>query len=392
LRTEHDLIHLLDDEPPTPSAVDIRGAITTGGRRRRMRRAGFAGATATALAVAVVVTVNGNLFAPDPAPTDVAGPDAMPTSCGLADLPPVRSKQVTAAVVTGADATGRYLVGRTEPVAEAVLWRDGQAQITDLPGTGRSAFTDVNSAGTVVGWRFAEDGEPEPVPFIIQQETVTPLPGVTHGFPFAVNNSGTVVGESGGSAVRWSSALDDATRLPVPSGTQRSSAVAVDQDGTVAGTVDGKAFVWRPDGTGVALPAPDIDGTPASITTVSDIRNGWVVGSAGITGRPPVASSVPDVLESVSVRWNLHTGEMRLIEESRLVASAVTADGWLVGAGAGATAPAMVAGETTLALPLPADSVPAVDSRYTVSDDGHTVTGLAVDASGTRVPVVWFCI
>ncbi|WP_433789297.1 hypothetical protein [Actinoplanes sp. CA-252034] len=394
MRTDHDLIQLLDDEPPVPSAVDVRGAIAAGRRRRTVHRAGWAGATATALAVAAVLTVNGDLVTPRPAPTEVAGPLRPPTSCTVHDLPGVRDSRMTGVNVTGADYSGHYFAGRTEPTATAVRWADGQGLITDLPGDGKSAFTDVNSSGMVVGWRYAKDDDAEPVPFTVVQGAVSPLPGVERGFPFAVNDSAVVVGQSGGFAVRWSSALDGAVRLPVPPGTQRSSAVAIDRDGTIAGTVigaaDWRAVVWLPDGSRRELESPDIDGTRASVATAIDIRNGWVVGSAATTAQTPTKDVVRDVVKSVTVRWSVETGEAEVIDEAAVQVSAVTADGWLVGADASGR-PVMVAGDTTVALPLPADSQAATDSRYTVSDDGRIVTGLIVDSSATRRPVVWRC-
>ncbi|MEU4163568.1 hypothetical protein [Actinoplanes sp. NPDC026670] len=385
MRTEHDLIQLLDDEPPTPSAVDVRGAIATGRRRRAIHRAGFAGATVTALAAAAVVTVNGDLFAPGPAPDQVAGPGRPPVSCAMQELTGVPSS-----VVRGSDPTGRHLAGRTEPVAGAVLWQDGRGTAVELPGAGPAAMTAVNRSGTAVGWRFAKDGQVEPVPFVYREETATPLPGVEHGSPHAINDAGTIVGESAGLPVRWSSATSDAVRLAVPPGTVEGVAIDVDEDGTIIGTVDWKGFVWRPDGTQAALPLPDLGGEKTTMSTVFGIRNGWVVGSVQVTERPPAGGASVVVLKSAPALWNVRTGETRVFESAKLEPTAVTAEGWLVGTEAG-RGPVLVAGDTTLDLPVPEGAMAAADSQFTVSDDGRTITGLIVDASATRRSVIWHC-
>jgi hypothetical protein len=385
MRTEHDLFQLLDDEPPTPSAVDIRGAITTGRRRRTIRRVGFAGATATALAVAAVVTISGNLFTPRPAPTDAADPGRPPTSCAVQDLTGEPSS-----IVTGSDPAGRYLVGRTDPVAEAVLWRDGRGSVVDLPGAGTAALTGVNRSGTAVGWRFAKDGQVEPVPFMYRDGTAKPLPGAGKGMPLAINDAGTIVGMAGGSAVRWSSATSEAVRLEVPSRTAQGSANDIDEDGTIVGDVDWKAFAWLPDGTRFALPLPDIDGEKTSASMVFSIRNGWAVGAAQITEHTPVGGTPVVALKSVGVRWNVHTGEMRLFDQAQFEPAAVSADGWLVGMANG-RGPVLVTDSTTVDLPLPSGATAAADAGFAISDDGRTVTGAIVDASAARRSVVWRC-
>jgi hypothetical protein len=385
MRTEHDLIRLLDDEPTTPSAVDIRGAITTGRRRRTMRRVGFAGATTTALAAVAVVTVSGNLFTPRPAPTDAADPGRPPTACTVHDPAGVPSS-----VVTGSDPRGRYLAGRTEPNAEAVLWRDGQGAVVNLPGTGSSALTGVNTSGTAVGWRFATDGQVEPVPFIYRDGTASPLPGVEYGMPHGINDAGTIVGESAGSAMRWSSATSDGVRLAVPSGTKQATAVGVDEDGTIVGNVDWKAFAWLPDGRQFALALPEIDGEKTSMSTVFGIRNGWVAGSASITENPPVGGGSVVALKTVAVRWNVHTGETRLFDPAQFEPAAVSAEGWLVGMKDGQH-PVLHTGATTVNLPLPDGAMAATAGRFTISDDGRTITGQIVDASAARRSVIWRC-
>ncbi|BEL03402.1 hypothetical protein Q0Z83_015930 [Actinoplanes sichuanensis] len=385
MRTEHDLIQLLDDEPPTPSAVDVRGAIATGRRRRAIRNAGFAGASVTALAVAGVVAVSSNLFVPGPAPDEFAGPVPVPTACTVQD-----PAGVAGSVVRGSDPTGRYLVGRTEPTAEAVLWRDGRGAVVDLPGAGRSALTGVNSSGTAVGWRFEADGRPEPVPFVVEDGKVSPLPGSGHGLPLAINDAGTIVGDSGGHPVRWSSATSEAVRLALPPGAVRGSAIDVDEDGTVVGDVDWKGFVWMPDGRRFALPLPEIGGEKASMSTIFGIRNGWVVGWAATTERPPSGSASVIARQTVSMRWNVHTGETKIFPATQLEPTAVSAEGWLVGMASG-RGPVLVAGTTTLDLPLPGGAMAAADAQFSISDDGRTITGLIVDASAARRSVIWHC-
>ncbi|MFC4066655.1 hypothetical protein [Actinoplanes subglobosus] len=392
MRTDHDLIHLLDDEPPTPSTVDVRGAIVTGRRRRTIRRAGFAGAAVTALAVTAVVAVGGNLFTPRPA--EVADPAFPLPTCTVETLPGVSDPRVTGLGVTGSDSTGRYHVGRTEPVAEAVLWADGKATIVDLPGEGKAALTDVNASGTAVGWRFAKDGDAEPVPFVVERGTVTPLPGVEHGIPHAINDSGVIAGESDGYAVRWASPHDAAARLMLSSGTYRSRALAVDRDGVIVGetvsAVEWSAVVWPSLNEVRALQASRIDGRLPSVRMVSDIRNGWIVGTASTTLRTPTKDIAPEVQKTVTMRWDVAGNPVEIIDQSKVTPATVTSDGWIIGNDATGT-PVLYNSDVTTPLPLPADSQAATDSRYTASDDGRVITGLVVHPSGARRPVLWRC-
>src|SRR5205814_1134458 len=79
----------------------------------------------------------------------------------------------------------------------------------------------------------------------------------------------------------WPSATAGPIRLPLPAGATEAAAVDIDEDGTVAGTVDKtKAYVWFADGTHRQLAMPVVNGKPAVIARLSGIRNGWATGVA----------------------------------------------------------------------------------------------------------------
>src|SRR5438552_14911334 len=115
----------LDQDPPTPSKVDLARAVTDARRRRRTRQvAGYtAVAGATALLLVGTSAVAGRWLSPAPSqpgsggtgssPTAAAPP--APTKCTLGELPLPDGRKM--ALVTGADPTGRFLLGRTYPAA-----------------------------------------------------------------------------------------------------------------------------------------------------------------------------------------------------------------------------------------------------------------------------------
>src|SRR5690349_16004793 len=116
----------LDDDPPTPSRVDLARAVTDARRRRRIRRVGGYTAVAGATALLLVGTsaAAGRWLSPAPSPpgSGRTGPPAnaaldaappAPTKCVLGELPLPDGR--TMALVTGADPSGRFLLGRTYP-------------------------------------------------------------------------------------------------------------------------------------------------------------------------------------------------------------------------------------------------------------------------------------
>ncbi|TDB79111.1 hypothetical protein [Micromonospora sp. KC721] len=427
--SELDLLRSLDDEPHTPSTVDIRRAIADGRRRRIHRGVGYAGAaTVTALAVAGASVV---AMSPHTPPRTTAGaapttasvapkgeytipgtagwsPAAAtpPTRCALNRLPVPDGAPM--ALVTGADPTGRYLVGRSYPKPgsyQAVIWHDGEARKVMLPGDLEESLQDVNSTGTAVGWSYAEGGKPGagPVPYVYRDGRVSKLPGVQRGNAYAINEAGAIVGDddTGNAALVWPSATTEPIRLPLPAGASQGTARDIDEDGTTVGTIDNKRpYVWFPDGTHRALPMPSLDGERATTARVFHIRNGWAIGVAsdgpGRDGAADPSSgrtgASAEYARAKAVRWNVRTGEVRVVGAFKGAADAVNAHGWQVGIDGRGRA-VLVADAATVALPALASHQPGTLSTIasTVSDDGRTIAGQSDDATGTIQAVVWRC-
>ncbi|SCG34355.1 hypothetical protein [Micromonospora coxensis] len=430
--SEIELLRALDDEPRTPSTVDVAQAISAGRRRRARRGAGYAGAASvTALAVAGA-SVAGGLVGGAPSPTTATGaprstapappkapytipgtpgwsaPTATPpTGCTLHRLPAPDGAPM--ALVSGADPTGRYVVGRAYPRGggyQAVIWHDGAARKVMLPGDLEESLQDVNSTGTAVGWSYVGGSEADtgPVPYVYQGGRVSPLPGVRRGSAYAINDAGAIVGDddSRRAVLVWPSATAKPIRLPLPAGASEAEAGDIDEDGTVVGTVDrGRPYVWFPDGTHRELAMPRVDGGPAAGARVFSIRNGWATGLAGaLDGRgstaDPAGSTGPGTAarsqRTAAVRWNVRTGEVRIFENLEPYPNTVNAQGWQIGTDTRKRA-VLVTDDATVVLPALADGEPTGVSTIatTVSDDGRTVGGQSDDATGTIQAVVWRC-
>ncbi|AVT39926.1 hypothetical protein C6W10_29670 [Plantactinospora sp. BB1] len=419
--------------------MDVRRAIADGRRRRVRRTVGYTGAAAvTALALVGASVATGVLRNPPPTeavatgtsgsaaatPAKAAGaipgtagwtaPAATPpSSCTLDRLP--APDDAPAALVSGADPTGRYLVGRSYPKAggyQAVIWHDGRADKVLLPGDLEESLQDVNSTGTAVGWSFAGDGEADtgPVPYVYHDGKVSKLPGVRRGSAYAINNAGAIVGDdSDDAALVWQSATAEPRRLPLPTGASKATARDIDEDGTVVGTMSmggttapsaaGIAavvpYVWFPDGTHRPLPMPTLDGKPAATATVRSVRGGWAIGVASVETAATGLQGAGDPGEAGvarAVRWNLRTGEVRVFAELRFGAETTNAHGWQVGTNRQGRA-VLRTDTATVVLPDLADQPPGGLGTIanTLSDDGRTIAGQSDDAQGRIQAVVWRC-
>jgi uncharacterized membrane protein len=327
-------------------------------------------------------------------------PAAVPPSrCALHRLPvPDREPM---ALVSGADPTGSYLVGRSYPRGggyQAVIWHDGEVKKVMLPGDLEESLHDVTAQGTAVGWSYASAG---PVPYVYRGGKVAPLPGVRRGSAYAINEAGAIVGEDDAArrALLWPSATAKPVRLPVPPGTKQATARDIDEDGTTVGTVDDvRPYVWFPDGTHRELPMPDLDGEPAATARVFSIRNGWATGVAtdgsGRDGGKPSAGTgaKPSAPTMAAVRWNVRTGEVRVTDGMDIGATFANAHGWQVGVDKQGRA-VLVTDAGTVVLPGLAGHEPGglANIPNTLSDDGRTIGGQSDDATGTIQAVVWRC-
>jgi uncharacterized membrane protein len=418
--TEIDLLRHLDDEPHAPSTVDIQRAIATGRRKRRNRRTGYAGVAAlTTLAVAGVAVVSG-FPQRGPSRTVAAKPSASakpspavtaaytipgaagwtapaataPTSCRIERLPVPDG--VSMALISGADPTGSYLVGRSYPKGayQAVIWHNGSAQKVNLPGDLEENLDDVNSAGAAVGWSYVGGSEQNtgPVPYVYQNGKVSKLTGVERGSAYAINDAGAIVGQDDKqqTAVLWPSATAKAITLPVPPGTAQSHARDIDEDGTTVGDLDLKVpYVWFADGTHRALTLPSKNGKKAVGARAFTIRNGWVTGVADADNAARVGGKGAEMW---GVRWNLRTGAVEIVTDFADRAENANAQGWQIGVDKKGRA-ALATGAGTVVLPDLAKHAPDTLSNIpnTISDDGRIIGGQSDDMGDTIHAVIWRC-
>ncbi|QGN50376.1 hypothetical protein ACN26Y_01660 [Micromonospora sp. WMMD558] len=411
----------LDREPTSRTTVDVRRAMTDGRRRRRLRRAfTYAGAGGMCLAVVAGGTLAVPALRTDQPGRSASGPAAgprasagaeptaspssrpgtapsvaaappPPTRCAISALPVPDG--VTMALVTGADPTGRILLGRSYPrngEYQVLVWTAGRATKVPMRGADQT-LQDVTTGGLAVGaahQRLAPgDAGSGPVPYAYSDGRLTRLRGVTFGSPRAVNEAGKIVGV--GESLRplvWASPASEATELPLPAGASGGEAHDVDEDGTVVGTVvtDGRRaerpYVWFPDGSHRELPLPKVDG--ATGARAFTVRNGWATGA--LTGGGAGAAS--------AVRWNVRTGEARLFPAFATRASTANVHGWQVGTDRqGRGLFLSDAGPVTLPDLAKHEPGALTNIAETVSDDGRTIGGQADDASGTIRAVVWRC-
>jgi hypothetical protein len=399
----------LDQDPHTPSTIDVRRAVSEGRRRRRVRRAGAYAATAgvTALALAGGTIVAGNWRSADKpvqpggsasAPVQTtAPPPAAPTQCKLAQLPLPDGRIM--ALVTAGDPTGRFLAGRTYPAKggqdgsmglHLVIWdRLRPTQVT-MPGDDQS-FQDINSHGVAVGSGWIGNSTTS---FFYRDGKVGKLPDGDASEVRAINDAGAVVGTKADKPIIWRTVDQSPAVLALPSGVSVGKAFDIDEDGTVIGAVGptDQPYVWAPDGTGRALPVPSPP-PPSSSTDpgaqaagkkakggnpalLFNIRDGWVTGRVGDT----------------AMLWNLRTGAVTQVPEIDVRADAVNKYGWQVGlTRQGKAILRSDAGPVALPELYPHPGGTLTNIPNTISDDGTVIGGQSDDRSDTIRAVVWTC-
>ncbi|MFI5893683.1 hypothetical protein ACIA5D_26610 [Actinoplanes sp. NPDC051513] len=417
--SETDLLRSLDPEPPQPSTVDIARAMADGQRRKTRRGVGYAGIVAvTTLAIAGAVVAVGVNRGKTGTTTPVAAPKASaskkaepkgdytipgvtgwrapaatpPTSCTIEKLPVPDG--VRMALVSGADPTGSYQVGRSYPKGgyQAVIWHNGKAKKVDLPGDMEESLRDVNSSGAAVGWSYQGKTEADtgPVPYAYVNGKVVKLAGVSRGEATAINEAGAITGDAADHAVVWPSPAQPPIRLPVPKGTKSSAASDIDEDGTVVGNLDLRVpYVWFPDGTYRALPLPTVDGKRAVGARVFSVRNGWAI---GVADQSDEARAGKPADKMWAIRWNVRTGETQIADDWDMQPEALNAQGWEVGITKQGRA-ALIAGGKQVKLPELAPHDPGLLTNIpnAISDDGKIISGQSDDASDTIRAVIWRC-
>jgi hypothetical protein len=375
----------LNDGEPGPSTVDVMRAVIDGERHhRRVRLVGSAGAAAAVLVVlASAWTVTRPASRPSPPATQAPPSPSLiaKLSCSVQQLR-TPNGQGPKAVVSGADPTGHYIVGRTYPGGRptTVIWKDRQPTQVPMAGSDPDLY-DITSTGVAVGSSFLGD---KTAAWYYADGKYTRLAG-GEAQALAINERRQIVGSVGDKPVLWRTPGDQPRTLALPGPQWTGTAMGIDDDGTIVGAVaptkDGVRVgaLWRPDGTFEQLSAPNAHGGPAGEYVAKSIRDGWVVGWAAFDRGQTRYIGEP--------LWNLGAGTRR---DRDGFAEAVNAHGWFVG---GRT---LIAGDEEVVLPVPKgfEKQPVLEA-YTISDDGSTIAGQAATLNGgvanQPVPVVWTC-
>jgi hypothetical protein len=426
------LLRRLDDEPGTPSRVDLGRAITEGGRRRRTRRA-LGGGGAVVLAAAMVATVPVALTALRPAstaPNNQAGAATVtatrpastvvpPTRCSVQRLPLLDGEPMS--LVTGADPTGRFIVGRTYPnghngVYPILMWDNGKPSRIVLPGADQ-LLSDVTTTGVAVGSGWGDKG---PRSYIYRDGKVSLLPAAGSSQAEAINDAGQIVGSrdegaAGSKPVIWRDSSAQPVDLPLPASKSTGQATDIDENGTVIGTVwesptpkdlvapkdpaasnksgvTGKGmprnpstgYLWLPDGTARELPKPMVQGARADYFLPRSIRNGWITGTATRMAADGTEIRVP-------ARLYLPTNEFVDFPTSSFQTDGGNGQGWVVGVSSNQRL-ALLTDAGLVNLPEIEPHEPANGDRVVnVSDDGRIVAGQNEDSKNVIQAVVWNC-
>lgn len=368
------------DGEPGPSTVDIKRAVADG--ERHHRRVWLAGSAGAAAAVVTVLAVGWTVAGVDPHGGVPAAEQASGTAkivCSVRQLgtPPGQGPK---AIVSGADPTGRYIVGRSYPGTKpsTVIWVDGQVQRAPMPGDDPT-LRDITSTGAAVGVSYVGD---KTAAWYYADGKYTRLAGgeaVANG----INERRAIAGAVGTKPAIWRSPGEQPTMLALPGPEWSGQARAIDEDGTVVGEVSKQggasvAAAWQPDGSFQRLAVPAAHDGAANDFTAKAIRDGWVSGWAAYDrGRLRIITGP---------RWNLRTGAA---DSRDGLFEAINAQGWMV------ENTVLVAGDETVQLPmLPGFQQEPDAHAYTLSDDGTTIAGQMSTPNGgvnQPVPVVWTC-
>jgi hypothetical protein len=422
---------LLNEAADEAKLYDVVEPALSGGRRLRRVRHALVGGGAFAAFLAIVAgatlpqLTRSAAPATSAAPTRTASAPAVPTSCNAQMLPSPGKASWTE--VTGADRTGRFVVGRSTTQGtderQVIIWDHGVAIPVSFPGLDQR-FEDINALGEAVGFSMETDFGGRS--YLYADGVLTKLPGDAPGvfaLAGAINDRGVIVGyidieqvpgqtrlpprrfpdgripNAENSPVVWRTRSGQPEWLPMPPRSLSGSAAGIDEDGTIAGTVDfddgvasqppTQAVAWLPDGTLVPLAEPImVDGQPATRTMTHGIRDGWVYGSAS------------GAKDSVTFLWNPHTGEVRAPALPRGTVMDMNASGWIAavvpigdpGSASYEDVAVLVAGAVQLELP----SVFANEqgARHmavlSISEDGTVLAGVDSRAGNTAA-VLWTC-
>lgn len=396
----------LAGEPGMPSGVDVDRAMADGERRLRTLRLVGSG---TAVAVLVLAVTGGWVLlrtdAPNGPPETLAvapsasgaSPAGSPTSSDPAVAPPssctlrrldVPSGYPPKSVVTGADPTGRYLLGRLYPKGSGprtVIWENGTATVVAMAGAD-AHLVDATSTGVAVGYSYLTASGERTAAWVYRAGRLNRLAG-DNTTVAGINEREVIVGSVDGKPAVWSSPTGEPRLLSTPGRGWTGSAGGIDEDGTIIGALQDPAdrepvgYLWRPDGTLEKLPVPTVRGKPAASYTPHAIRHGWIVGWSAL--------DEGDARYIGSPRWNLRTGAVETPTDAGR-AEAVNGYGWT--AGEGRDGLQLFADGATVDLPaLGRESEPFGPRVLTLSDDGRTLAGQVESGREGPVAVRWQC-
>jgi probable HAF family extracellular repeat protein len=347
--------------------VDVRRAIASGYRRRRLRRvARSAGVVAVALAViAGTVEVAAHWPArPQPVVPAVTPPSACPFD--LLALPSGDAMHV--------DPTGTYIS------VDVVLWHNGHQVTMPMPAGAANVQTNgINAHGVLVG--MAQTGSGKQFAFVYRDGKATKLPalsGYSRSTAWGINAGGDIVGAAFNDGddvpVLWPAAAPGTVHRLRSNGT----AYAIGDDGTIVGTLGDGDVPWVFDrhGSGHALPTVPGAARGKAITIRGDWAGGWA-GDSGSSGGPVPAA-----------RWNLRTGAVQTFASIDGPATGVNVRGDLVNGG-GNDGPSAIRDGKPLQLAAGPDPVTRANAAW-ISDDGRTLIGSLV-GPGPSKAVVWHC-
>ncbi|WP_199515517.1 hypothetical protein [Nucisporomicrobium flavum] len=338
-------------------------------RRRRTRTIGIAAVGAVVLAALGGLAVHRMEPAGDCTVEQLALPPGDPYS-----------------IVFAMDPAARFVVGRTLREAgtsrlDLVIWDGGEPRRVELPGEGQVP-RGVNGKGVVVGTTeiHSAAGPIALRAWVYRDGGVALLPGTEVTEALAVSDDGIVAGTDGKRPVLWRPSAAAPSPLPLPAGgPSEGKAYGISADGrTIVGVLGAgltHPYVWPAGGEPRELPLPVIDGEPAMGAIAQSVTGDWVAGMA--TTRSDDGG--------VPVRWNLRTGEAQAFPKYGLAGGTVSADGRLTAAGGGGRAVLLGARKTTTLRRL-GDATGSRDMAEAISQDGRSIAGNAASA-----PVVWRC-
>jgi len=414
------LLQSLGDDQARPPMVDLNLAIRAGRKRQHRRRLATTGGSVLAV-VAVIAAApaaihavqqkepagvgvaaspkTGTTSAPVAAsPSMPAGPTSL--SCVESLLPVPKAGQE--GLVTGADPSGRFIVGRVYTgghPTQAAIWDGGRLTTVTIPGSD-AEFSDITSEGVAVGESFVSNDAS--TAWIYADGHLSKLAGPDGSSAVAIGEQGTIAGTENTKdattyPIVWHSATSTAVRLPLTADTVGGQVEDVDSDGTIVGTLQQRSaqplpggpltrgVVWRPDGSVDLLPLPTdlVDGVNG--LEIHSIRNGVITAAATVSDKTS-KSFTP-------VTYDLSTREFTLLPQANLWVGAGNAKGYI--AGQTGSTPAVYT-PTTGVIDLP--TLRRVDGPIalgrlatTISDNGLVIGGQDTDGNNVIRAVTWTC-